>query len=85
MPDRANTAAVVRDTLAALWPGRFEDGELTDDVSLGDAGLGLDSVEIVELVLTCGDRLGIPGYDADDLLARDPVTLGLLVDHLAAT
>jgi hypothetical protein len=84
VPDRAETALIVRDALAALWPARFDAHELTDDTALGGSGLGLDSVEIVELVLHCGERVGIPGYDADDLLASDPLTLGLLIDHLAA-
>lgn len=75
---------IVRETLVTLWPGRFGPGELSKDVSLGEAGLGLDSVEIVELVLECGERAGVAGYDADDLLASEPVTLGRLVDHLAA-
>ena len=84
MPERAKTVAAVRDSLASLWPGRFDERHLGEGVSLGESGLGLDSVEIVELVLESGERLGIPGYDADALLAADPVTIGLLIDHLAA-
>ena len=84
MADRSETAAVVRETIATLWSGRFDQSGLRDEVSLGGDGLGLDSIEIVELVLESGERLGMPGYDADELLQDGPVTLGRLVDHLAA-
>jgi len=84
LADRSETAAVVRDAIARLWPDRFDPGRLQDDVSLGEEGLGLDSIEIVELLLESADRVGRPGYDADELLDGGPVTLGRLVDHLAA-
>jgi acyl carrier protein len=84
LADRSKTAVVVRDVLGALWPGRFDERQLEEHVSLGEEGLALDSIEIVELVLECGDRVGVPGYDADELLENAPVTLGRLIDHLAA-
>lgn len=74
---------IVRDVIGGLWPGRFDESQLAEHVSLGDEGLGLDSIEIVELVLECGERMGILGYDADQLLDAGPVTLGHLIDHLA--
>ena len=74
----------MRETVALLWPGRFSESQLHDEVSLGEDGLGLDSIEIVELILEAGERLGIPGYDADAPLRDGPVTLGRLVDDLAA-
>jgi acyl carrier protein len=84
LADRSETARVVRETIAVLWPGRFDESRLGDGVSLGEEGLGLDSIEIVELVLESGERLGIPGYDAEQLLEAGPVTMGRLADHLAA-
>ena len=84
MADRSETAGIVRDAIAKLWPDRFDERQLGDSVSLGDGGLGLDSIEIVELVLDSAERVGVPGYDADELLDAGPVTLGRLIDHLAA-
>ena len=84
MADRSETAAIVRAAIAGLWPDRFGERELVEGVSLGDDGLGLDSIEIVELVLESAERAGVPGYDADQLLEDGPVTLGRLIDHLAA-
>lgn len=84
LADRSETAATVRDAIARLWPDRFDAGQLQDDVSLGEEGLGLDSIEIVELLLDSADRMGRTGYDADALLDGGPVTLGRLIDHLAA-
>ena len=83
MADRSETARIVHGVLAGLWPGRFDDGELQDHLSLGEEGLGLDSIEMVELIVECADRLGVPAYDADDLLDSGPVTIRRLVEHLA--
>ena len=80
---RPETAATVHEVLAKLWPGRFDAGQLADDLSLGKGGLGLDSIEIVELLLESGDRLGVPGHSAEELLEAGPISLGLLIDHLA--
>jgi acyl carrier protein len=72
----------VYDVLATRWPGRFGDEQFADRVSLGSEGLGLDSIEIVELVLECEERFGRAGV-AEELLEAGPVTLGRLIEHLA--
>jgi acyl carrier protein len=82
MADRTQTAASVYEILVERWPGRFGNGRLADGVSLGEAGLGLDSIEIVELVLDCEHRLARPGV-ADTLLDAGPISLGRLIDRLA--
>jgi acyl carrier protein len=79
---RAPTADVVYEVLTTRWPGRFGEAQLADRVSLGSGGLGLDSIEIVELVLECEERLGRTD-GADELLEAGPVTLGRLIEHLA--
>jgi hypothetical protein len=84
LADRSETASVVHDALAALWPGRFDGGRLGEHVSLGEAGLGLDSIEIVELLLACEERVGLPAGRAEALLEAGPVDVGRLIDHLAA-
>lgn len=83
MTDRHDIAGAVRDAFAALWPGRFDASELAEDVSLGKDGLGLDSIDIVELALACEERVGQRGYDVDALLESRPVTIGRVIDHLA--
>jgi acyl carrier protein len=84
LTDRREIAAAIRDAFATLWPGRFAPTELTEDVSLGKDGLGLDSIDIVELALACEERVGQRGYDLDALLESRPVTIGRVIDHLAA-
>jgi len=79
--DRGTVVAAVRDALIALWPARFGDVAIDEPVSLGDAGLGLDSVDIVEFLLECEDRLG--GPSTEGLLAEGPVTVGRVIDHFA--
>jgi acyl carrier protein len=80
---RADASAIVHDALRTLWPGRFDAEALAEDVSLGSDGLGLDSIEIVELLLECEDRLG-NGSRAEELLEEGgPVRIGTLIDHLA--
>jgi acyl carrier protein len=77
-------AAAIRAAIEALWPGRFEQSDLTDDVRLGTGGLELDSIEIVELVLECEERAGRTDQSAADLLDGRPVTIGRVIDHLRA-
>src|SRR3954469_12948719 len=84
--DRATAAIQVRETLDLLWPGRFDDmAPLRDDESLGAEGLGLDSIEIVELVLACQARAGLHADRAEELLDAGLPTIGDLVAHLAHT
>jgi hypothetical protein len=81
--ERTANAALVYDALDSLWPGRFGDSErLSDDELLGDGGLELDSIEVVELVLACLSRAGLPGSRADALLESGPLTIAGLIDHL---
>ncbi len=81
MADRAETAGVVYEALASLWPGRFE-GRIGEDVPLGEDGLGLDSIEIVELLLACEERLGMSSVAAGAPLDSGPADVGRLIDHL---
>jgi hypothetical protein len=79
--DRTHVAGIVRDTLLTLWPGRLTAAELEESVSLGHDGLGLDSIEVVEVLLACDARCR--GDASEKLLERGPVSIGGLVDHLA--
>jgi acyl carrier protein len=80
--DRAHVAATVYGVLSARWSDRIGGVELTDRVSLGGEGLGLDSIEIVELLLDCEERIGTH-TDPEDLLGEGTVSIGRLIDHLA--
>ena len=65
-------------TFIARRTGRANDRDtLPDDLALGPAGLGLDSVSIVELLLACEEAFGAR-FDAT-LLEREPLTVGALV------
>lgn len=81
MRDREQTVASVREVIQGAWPHRFADGELRDDVSLGEEGLGLDSVEVVEVVTACEDRFGRAATPA--LFETIPLTIDLVADHFA--
>jgi len=56
--------------------------ELPDGLLLGASGLGLDSIAVVELLLDCERRFGVPR--PVELLDGPPLTVGRLVDHLRA-
>jgi acyl carrier protein len=81
VPDRALVAVTVRTALLSEWPGRFTPDQLEESVSLGSEGLGLDSIEIVEVLFACEEACG---REVDEGLLSGPVTIGDLVDHLAA-
>ena len=54
--------------------------DLPGDLRLGSGGLGLDSIALVELLLDCEQRFGIPRPVG--LLEGEPLTVSLLVDHV---
>jgi acyl carrier protein len=78
----AQTRASVREILLAGWPGRFDDAGLDDDVMLGEDGLGLDSIDVVEFLLGCEEALGGPG--TQELLLGGPISLRTVVAHFSA-
>lgn len=51
-------------------------------MNLGKDGLGLDSIEIVELVLECENRAGRED-GIEELLDGGAVSIGRLIAHLA--
>jgi acyl carrier protein len=64
----------------AALAGRL--AELPDELRLGPGGLGMDSITLVELLLDCERRFGIPR--PAELLEGEPLTLGRLVAHVQA-
>lgn len=58
---------------------RPKPGELRDDLDLGPAGFGLDSISLIELLLVCEDHFRHPfPYTLFD---EGPLTVGRLVAH----
>lgn len=69
--------------LLTRWPGRFRLDELSDYVQLGEHGLGLDSIEIVELLLDLEERMPYASGTAEELLDAGPITIGDMIDHIS--
>ena len=80
--NREDIAATIRDLIVESWPLRFAPEDLADDASLGEDGLGLDSVEVAELLLTCEDTFDQPA--SSDLFERLPLTIARVADYFAA-
>lgn len=72
----------VRDLVRSRAPLARERADLPDDLRLGAGGLGLDSITLVELLLDCEKRFGIPL--AAELLEGPPLTLGHLLARVRA-
>lgn len=70
----------VRDLVRSRAPFTRNGADLPDDLRLGSGGMGLDSIAMVELLLDCQRRFGIPA--PVDLLVGTPLTVGLLVAHV---
>ena len=85
MPNRQEVADVVYGTLLTRWPGRFRAEELADEVALGEDGLDLDSIEIVEVLLECEELLGYADGSAgsEELLEAGPITIGRAIEHIS--
>ena len=52
---------------------------LSDDLPLGEDGLGLDSIAIVEVVVECEDRFGV---SLKALVERPGIRVGDLIEHV---
>ena len=61
-------------------PSSLNGVELTEDVSLFNEGLGLDSVAIVELFLILEEYFNVPF--TVDLIEEGPLTFGSIADHI---
>jgi acyl carrier protein len=81
MRDQAELAVAIRRIIQASWPARFSLADLLDDVPLDDGGLGLDSVEIVEVLFACEDTWGVRA--GEQLFDVTPLTIERLADHFA--
>lgn len=55
--------------------------DISDEVTLGSDGLGLDSIAIAELLLECQRRMGL---DATPLLDGEAITVGRLIGYLTS-
>lgn len=54
--------------------------DLADDLTLGEEGLGLDSIAIAEVLLSCEERFGT---SVATLLDGQPITIRRIVEHLS--
>ncbi len=76
------TGTRIEDAVADLLRSRSPlagSGPLPDDLRLGAGGLGLDSIAMVEVLLDCERRFGVP---AAELLEGAPLTVGRLIAHV---
>jgi acyl carrier protein len=73
-------ARIVRGIVQNRTPPSWRGREIPIDVRLGDGGLGLDSIALVELLLECEEAIGIPF--PPDLFDPGPITLGRLIEHV---
>ncbi len=70
---------LIRRQLPSFWHGR----EIAAELRLDDAGLGFDSVGLLELLLACERELGVAL--PPDLLLDDGMTVGDLIAKLRRT
>jgi len=73
----------VREILRKRVPRAKDLDDLPDELLLGEGGLGLDSIALVELLLECERLFRLPPPLA--LLEGPPLTVGLLAEHVRAS
>ena len=76
-PARSVVGDEVRELLRSHLSLRWRERALSDRVTLGEDGLGLDSIRLLDVVLACEERFQVTL--AVDELNHDPRTLGDLV------
>ena len=82
MTDPAQIEITIRELILASWPERFTIEQLDDAALLGEEGLGLDSIELAELILSCEERCD--GRASETLFTTRRLTIGLIADHFSA-
>ncbi len=80
MKPKCESADSLREILRRRVPRAAELRDLPDELELGEGGLGLDSIGLVELLLACGEHFGLP--PPLSLLDGPPLTVGLLAEHV---
>jgi hypothetical protein len=83
MAEVQEVARAVHGMLLTRWPGRFRLDQLADHVQLGEDGLGLDSIEIVELLLDLEEQMPYGSGGAEELLDAGPITIGGMIDRIS--
>jgi acyl carrier protein len=81
MTDGWRADELVRSVIAELWPERFDPHDLADEVPLGEQGLGLDSIEMAELVVACEDASGV--LLDDEVFRQGPLTVRGVIDYFS--
>lgn len=76
-PPGTDVGAEVRSLIRMHAAAPLPESGLGDDVPLGEGGLGLDSIALLELILACEERFGLP--PSPELLAA-PLTVGRLIN-----
>jgi acyl carrier protein len=76
------TANETIDAVYAILSGRNPEVELRPDLPLGEGGLNLDSIALVEVLLDCEDQLGVTV--AAEMLGQSNLTVGWLVERIDA-
>jgi acyl carrier protein len=72
----------VREEVYAILRVRNADVALENGTALGEGGVNLDSIALVEVLLECEDRFGVSV--AAELLDRPSLTVGILVQRIEA-
>jgi acyl carrier protein len=78
--NEAMAADTVRNVILSTWPRRFTREQLGDDQALGAEGLGLDSVEVAELIIACEQACG--RSDTGELMTSARLTIGSVIADL---
>ena len=79
----SKAADTVRNVILSTWPRRFTHEQLADDQALGAEGLGLDSVEVAELIIACEQACGREG--PGELMTSARLTIGSVIADLGST
>jgi acyl carrier protein len=81
MVDRREVIWTIESIIRGTWPSRFSNSEIWEDVLLGEGGLSLDSVDIVEVIYACEKAFDM--QVSTNLLKGPPLTIARVAQYFA--
>jgi len=73
----------IHELIKQQLPSSLKNKDLNEELPLMQGGLGIDSIKLVDLLLSCEDIFGSPF--TPDILEEEPLTVKKLIEYVKST